>query len=311
MKTYFEWETPEDFRPRKSTESLKKALKPALFGALLHVFLLVAGVLLWRFVVRVPDSVVALFVIGLVVMFTFPHVYVAVCVPFVLYRKPRARKVRLVGDRIIFGEGKRGFRKYEDIESFEIVDEPFGDALVSVVDMRLFDGGSLGFGLNDHTECAELSNVLAGRILDARKRTRALLAPKAGARSKLWGGFLIYLGVIFLLTFSFAFFLLPSANNPENDSEASVKSEVVDVPSERPERSPAKFWMARLSPGDNRMLLGMAFSTSLLLAGGLLMLWGENKCLEVRVARLQASWPVICGNDQSKHHSGNPGSTDG
>jgi len=301
METYFEWQTPDGFRPKKSAESLKKTFRPALLEAIFSIFVLGIIVVLWFLLGIKPGSLFAglyfILVMLVVLALVFPPVLGFVLVLFALRRPPKSgRKIKLTENKIIFGEGRRSFCWYKDIQSFRIAHEQFKDTTMPVLELESFDGKSCGFGLGSKVSLEQLNTALSERIIAARKEAKKLCVGRGTWRKSNLGLTLMVYGVIALLLFSANFLRVKSAQNQEfkvsftervGELESGQTSEQqIDTLKKVVELSLSTELLAE----SNVALIGMTISVSIFLIGCVLMLWGNNIILKNKIARLQAYW---------------------
>lgn len=303
MKTYFEWQTPAGFRPEKSTKALKKAFKPALFEAIFGIFILGIIILVWFLIGLKPGSSSAalFFILAMLVVLAlvFPPVLGFILVLFALRRPPKSgRKIKLTENKIIFGEGRRGFWWYKDIQSFRIAHEQFKDTTIPVLELESFDGKSCGFGLGSKVSLEQLNTALSERIIAARKEAKKLCVGRGTWRKRNLGLTLMVYGVIALLLFSANFFHAKSAERRDQKFETRLAERVAELKSEQIGKQQLEHlekvteWSlsTELLAKSNKMLIGMLISISVFLLGCVLMLWGNNILLKNRIIRMQAYW---------------------
>jgi hypothetical protein len=310
MKTYFEWQTPTGFRPRKSTEYLKKALPHALLDAAISSLVLAIIVLLRIFLHPKHESWFAILfpaLAGLVVL-TFVVIPVSLPIAMLLAIRlvPRGRiKVKVGENKIVFGEGRRGLFRYEDIQSFRIEKEEFKDQAIPVLEMETFDGSSVGLGLSHDVPIDQLVNFLSERILEARKEMRGLFTRRTGARMKLAGFVLAFVSLISLLFHTVLFADVLNAMNLQKGFETSRVERAIEPGSIQPTEHQSKNLEKQHQLSieslvmSNHILAGMLISGGLFLFGCVLMLWGDNKFLRAKITRLQAYWVDISQNESS------------
>jgi hypothetical protein len=304
IKSYFEWQTPLGFRPRKSTDQLKKLLRPAIFGSIISILLFAIVIIVpWIFLAlrhnRFFFTSYLLLLYAAIFFFLIPISF-PIQILLTLWRGPRTRlKVRVCENIIVFSKGHRGFFKYEDVQSFHIEKEEFKGETISILEMETFDGDSVGLGLSPDIPIDQLVGFLSDRILEARKVLRGLFARKAGAKHRLAGLILMYLGSIVFLAL-----LATSAehglglekrfeNEPAKRTTESKTSQLTERQLKTKENPREQSLSTELLVEPNQMLVGMLLSTSMFLFGCVLMLWGEHKFLKAKITRLQAFYSDI------------------
>jgi len=314
MKTYFEWQTPAGFRPKKSTEALKKALKPALLGAIFSIFVLATIILLWFLLNVKPGSSFAawyfIFALLAVLALVFPPVSVFVWILFALRRPPRSgRKIKFTENKVVFGESRRGFWKYEDIQSFRIVEEEFRGTTIPVLEMEQFDGDYLSLGITRDVPIDRLTAVLSERIHVAREKVKNSFIVRGRYRQNLVGVLLICFGLITLIAVFSAFFDKRIAEKRAGKVETEVARITNSLESEQLSEAHLQVLekVIELSVRANlklahrtRTLMGVSIASSVVLLGSVLMLWGNNIFLRKKITRLQAYWAELAEGDVTK-----------
>lgn len=315
MKTYFEWQTPVGFRPKKSTEALKKSLKPALLEAIFSLFILGAIILLWFLLGIERGSSFAnwfvIFVLFAGLVFMLP-IFIFVWIPITLRFPPKSEtKIKLAENKVIFGKGRSGFWEYRDIQSFEIIQDQFQGMAIPVLELENFDGRGCSLGISQEVSLKELKSFLSERICAAREKTRNLNVAKGTFRQKQFGLFLLMLGVIGLFIFSVRFWNMRSIEKRSDKFEAELAERVAQLESQKagkeqiePFEKVAEWSLsAELLAKRNQLLIGMFGSISVFLLGGVLMLWGNNIFLKNKMSRLQAYWPDTLENGRTEQES--------
>ena len=203
-------------------------------------------------------------------------------------------KIKIGENKIVFGKRRRGFWQYRDIQSFKITQEQFRDTTIPVLELDSFDGECLSLGLTPDVSIDQLSAVLSGRIVDARKEAKNLFARKGGARQRIFAVLLMCFGVIGLIVFSANFFHAKSAERQDQKFETRLAERVAELKSEQigkqqlePLEKVTEWSLStELLAKSNKMLIGMLISISVFLLGCVLMLWGNNRLLRNRLTRL-------------------------
>ncbi|MHC4546603.1 MAG: hypothetical protein ACYTDW_19960 [Planctomycetota bacterium] len=316
MKSYFEWQTPAGFRPKKSAEALKKSLKPALFGVIFSICILGAIILLWFLLGIKPGSSFAAwyFIFALLagVVLIFPPVSVFVWILFALRRPPRSgRKIKFTENKVVFGENRRGSWKYEDVQSFRIVEEEFRGTNILVLEMEHFDGDYLNLGITPDVATDRLRAVLSERLVDARKRAKNIFARKAGARLKLFAVLLMCCSLVAFVIFSGKFSNAKSVEKRDQKFARILAERMGELESEQVDKRQLVYFKkvtgwylsTELLAKSNEMLIGMSISVSIFLIGCVLMLWGNNIYLKNKISRLQAYLPDKLENTGTKQES--------
>lgn len=303
MKTYFKWQTPAGFRPKKSTESLKKGFKPMLFEALFSACMLGAILLLWFLLGIERGSLFAdlfiIFAILAVVVFTMP-ILAFVCIPFMLWRPPKGEtKVKLTENKVIFGKGRRDFWEYGDIQSFEVIQDQFQGMAIPVLELENFDGRGCSLGMSQEVSLKELESFLSERIRSAREITRNLNVAKGTLRQAQFGFLLLMFGMLVLLVSSVGFWKLRSIEKRSNKFEAELARRVSQLELQKAGKEQIELFekvaewslSAELLVKRNNLLIVIFGSISIILLGGVSILWSKNIYLKNKICRLQAYLP--------------------
>ena len=316
MKSYFEWQTPAGFRPKKSTESLKKAFKPALLEAVFSICILGVIILLW-FVLGIErgstfSNLFVIFGILTGIVLIFPQISLFAWIPITLRFPPKSQtKIRLTENKIIFGKGRSGFWEYTDIQSFEIVQDQFQGMVIPVLELENFDGRGCSLGISQEISVQELNSFLYERICAARIKARNLNVVKGTVRQRQFGYLLLMFGMIGLLFFSVRLWNMRSIEKQSDEFKAELTKQVAQLESQKVGKEQIELYKkvfesylsAELLAIRNMFLIGMFGSISVFLLGGVLTLWGNNKYLKNKISRLQAYLPDKLENTGAKQES--------
>jgi hypothetical protein len=251
-----------------------------------------------------PFWVTALIAFGL--MLFLVHI-----LPMIQMRLPPSTKKMKITEKGIFRKSGNSSKiwRYEDIQSFQIREEHLEDGVINVLELKNFNGLVLAAGLTPEIPIDQLSVVLSDRIGAARQKVKDSFIVRGRYWQNLVGILLIGAGLMaFLALFSISIDD-EIAEKRAKKFEAKVEERIAELRSEgiSEEQLAAFEKVIRWS-----MLKGLALSrwiknlvlisigSGLFLLGCVMTLWGRNRLLNDKIAKLEVYWADMFENEGTK-----------
>jgi len=316
MKTYFTWQEPKSFTRRERKESLRISFRP-----LLHRFIL--GVVLIGFIILVSQFAAfhcgehrslyillgCLIAVGLFVYMASPFIALLVLKIF----PSGTRRIR-VSEKGVHAIGDNCLSwHYQDIQRFQVKQERIENETIGVLELKNFDGRVRTIGLAPEIPKDELSRVISEQIAVAQERVKKSVIGRGFGWRSMIGLFLICFGLIPLI----AIYAVSSDEKVAEKRALAIETEVSRITNGMNSGQLSEEHLkvlekaVKLSVSANselahrtKMLMGLSIASSVVLLGGLLMLWGNNIFLKNKISRLQAYWADISEGDQTKEQAG-------
>jgi hypothetical protein len=314
MKTYFKWQEPKGFTRKECKESFRRSFRPLLRRFILGVVLIGFIIFASHFaalnrVEHMPlfSLFAATIACGILIYTASPFIALLVFKIFTTTKRIKVSEkgVHAVGDNCVSWH-------YQDIQRFQIKQEQIENETIDVLELKNFDGRIRTFGLAPEIPKDELSGVISERIAVAQERMKKSVIGRGFGWRSMTGLFLVCCGLICLL----AIHAVSSDEKIAEKRARKIDTEVVRIANRleaeqlSEEHKGALEEIIKLSVSINvelvhwiKILMGISIASSVVLLGGVLLLWDRNKLLSNKIARLEVYWSDMFENGGTEQES--------
>lgn len=314
MKTYLKWQEPKGFTRKECKKSFRISFRPLLRRLILGVVVIVFIILTFHFAAlnRVEHAqlfslLAAITACGIIIYTVSPFIALLVFKTFPTTKRIRISEkgVHAIGDNCVSWH-------YQDIQRFQIKQEQIENKTIDVLELKNFDGRIRTFGLAPEIPKDELSGILSERIAFTQEIIKKSVIGRGFGWRSMIGLLLICLGLMWLWAIHTVF----SDEKIAEKRARKIDTEVVRIANrfeaERlsEEHKGALEEIIRLSVSKNvelvhqiKILMGISVASSIVLLGGVLLLWDRNKLLSNKISRLEVYWADMFENGGTEQES--------